>query len=163
MRPTLVGCLAVIAVLAFGVMFVALLVMGYFLWASNSQPDSKPDRSNTALAEEIEDAVGSSVDGESLRYLSMVCRAVAGKLKDDFASETPIYDSRQELVNLVGIVGYFAMASKQLEKNDALVPLIETLMEDRLGTEGGAIDKKTQDAVVEMFEDLSKAFAEVAG
>lgn len=146
-----------------GILVCVVLFLAWQAYGPSRQdqsPDSDVKPAVTGLAEQINKAMRHNPDAaKHARVLSIACRGVAGRLKDDFATDSPKYDQRGEIVELMGLVGYFGTAAKGFDYS-GLPTVIEGVLQKYIGEEAGAVDNKTEEQAVKMFEDLSTAFAE---
>lgn len=147
------------------VLVAAVSVMGYHIWSQGGgvrpAPAPTPDvQPLSSLTSEIRAAMqGNEKADTHSEILAVACRSVAGRMKDDFSARKPKYNTKQEVVEAIGNIGYFGTAAVGFDYK-GLPPIIERTVRERLGEEGGELTPELRDKAVRLLQDLSQAFGD---
>lgn len=148
------------------VLVAAVSVMGYHIYSTTGvgpapAPAPSPDvQPLSSLTSEIRYAMqGNEKADIHSEVLAVACRSMAGRLKDDFSARKPKYSTKQEVVEAIGSIGYFGTAAVGFDY-EKLPDIIERLVRERLGEEGGPLDSDSRDDAVRLLQDLSQAFGD---
>ena len=174
------GCMPVVVggflflVFAAVIVVVTIFAMKYFTGGTKPDDDRRPDRSVALLVDELKEIFTDKESRGHALYLSKVCRGVAGRLTDDYSRRDVIYDRSSEVMTLTGIVGEFATVVKGVNTYRGLDTVIESELRQALNGvptdekdddqfQDVELTKEQRDAVVNKWNRLADAFAEVAG
>lgn len=95
------------------------------------------------------------IDPEHAEYLSKVCNAIAGRLETSFGE----IDTRQEALDLYGIVGDYAIAGTEVNVYEDLPKTFEDAAREALGDDKpGPLSDDDKERVIQSWKDLADAF-----
>lgn len=172
-RGWVVGCFFVIVLM---VAVPACVGVSAYIWRVVSQESAPSDdrdrddgRNDSRLVKDlIKDLEDARVDPLHCVYFAKVCKAIANRLEVDNDSDQPVFTQRSESVDLIAVTGKLAVSGVEGMDYRDLPDVIESAFDgvwesgDDGKLMGGPLTEGDRDELVERWQQLGEAFAEVA-